>query len=83
MTDTELLNGLQRLFSADVVALRSCRSGVKIDLLSGGDGMTWTDQTVVSAGEHRDYFGSDALGTERFGMDIRTAIRRAIEGEGL
>ena len=79
VTDKELLDGLQRLFDQHVVALRSCRSGVKVDVAQAS--MSWLppDKTIAT-GWHRDYFGSDANGSE-YGGDIRAAIARAITGE--
>ena len=85
MTDTELLNGLQRLFDKNVTALRSCRSGVKIDLAPSD--IAWGDDTQSAfPDEHRQYFGGGDPPTEQnrdgaFGPDIRIAIARAIEGE--
>ena len=85
MTDTDLLDGLQKLFDANVVALRSCRSGAKIDLAVGE--IMWGDQTQAGHPEHhREYFGGGdpptyQNGNGAYGADIRVAIQRAIDGE--
>lgn len=84
MTDTELLDGLQMLHARYVLVVRSCRSGVKIEL-SLGDGQSLP---------YREFFGAPLDDAERklidpgnrlkgdpWGSDIRVAIRRAIEAE--
>jgi len=86
MTDKELLDGLQQLFDRPgVVALRSCRSGVKIDIAIGD--LSWADETEAGpSSQHRDYFGSGAEWPagqvyDKLGPNIRVAIERAIIGE--
>lgn len=79
MTDTELLDGLQKLFDEHVVALRSCRSGVKIDIADGE--MRWADATQAPPVTHRDYFGGGPDSPYGTGPDVRAAIAKAIAAE--
>ena len=69
MTDTELLNGLQRLFveTPGVAVLRTCRSGVKIELSNSAIAY---DDTTAHPSNLREYFG---------GMNVRMAIEAAIK----
>lgn len=71
MTDTELLDGLQRLYNAKVVSLQTCRSGVKVAI----------SERDHILGNCRDYFGSEFKESSMLGPDIRIAIVRALEGE--
>lgn len=80
MTDAELLDGLQRLFEGtDVVVLRTCRSGLKLELAKTELALP---DTSIAFRDHREYFGG--VGTEgagKLGNDVRAAIEKAVRAE--
>jgi hypothetical protein len=88
MTDTELLDGLQRLFDQNAVCvLRTCRSGVKLELAERGYAYANPDAPFETPLGFREYFGTGGTWSgdpnygERFGSDIRGAIRKALAVE--
>lgn len=82
MTDTELLDGLQRLIERQVTVLRTCRSGAKIE--TGRGSIQYFADDQGRGQDVRSYYGGGNTypePTAEYGPDIRVAIQRAIEGE--
>lgn len=85
MTDTELLNALERLFVTHGVMMRTCRSGIKLELGFEGYGPVYTFFGGIETGalhqgvgQSSRYFVESARG-DTLGTNVRSLIRKALE----
>src|SRR5258708_5990287 len=93
LSDKELLDKLERLIAERGVMLRTCRSGVKIELGFRGYGATYTffggehsGKLNQGVGEYSDEFTEQAFTGEGPGLDccggnLRALLRKAISND--
>lgn len=72
-----MLDGLQSLMTRRVLALRTSRGGIKIEVCDHD----FKFAEVHDQGPVRSYYGGPLTERSLGGSDIRYAIREALEGE--